>query len=118
MTVYEKIVAIAESNKAAGYLRAYEADLTKHDQNTLANASSSQRFVWILRESGTQLFPIAAGHDPIWCTYWFATGKSLPCLTFFIDMDKESVKPITYEQARKFAKIPHPDGKVVNFSFS
>jgi hypothetical protein len=36
---------------------AYKTDLTKHDRQTLLN-TDTQHFIWVLRESGTHLYPL------------------------------------------------------------
>jgi hypothetical protein len=118
MTLYETMLAIAEAKKPQGYLRAYEADLTTHDRNTLANAPDGARYLWILRENGTQLFEIASGHDPVWATYWLTTdaGHNPPNLVFLASGG--TVKPISYDRAIQLAKTPHPEGKVIKFCLS
>lgn len=118
MSIYEKMVTIAETLKPKGYLRAYEADLTKHDAGQLANAKPGARYVWILRENGTQLFEVATGRDAAWVTYWLNNAHNPPNLTFLATVDTGEVRPISYDRARELAKIPHPEGKVIKFSLS
>lgn len=118
MSLLEKMVAIAEVKKPLGYLRAYEADLTTHDANQLANAKPGMRYLWVLRECGTELFEIASGRDPAWLTYWLDHAHNPPNLVFLATVDTDTVRPIAYEAARKLAHTPHPDGKVIRVSLA
>lgn len=123
LTVFDQLTQIAAPLQLQGYLRAYEADLTKHDRNTLAESSKGDRFVWAIRECGTQLFPVATGLDPVWLTYWLDKGNSsrIPTRCYQISVTRDggadgAVLSISDNAARRLAAIPHPEGKVVRFS--
>jgi hypothetical protein len=125
MTVYYQLVDIAAEKHSAGYLNHYTADLTEHDKRTLAQSQAGQRYIWILRTHGTALFPVAAGHDSVWATYWLDKGNDsrAPSLCYLISIASDggtvgTVKAITYDRARRLATEPHPHGRVVKFSLS
>lgn len=125
MSVYCQLAAIAAEKHSAGYLHHYTADLTTHDQHSLSLTKAGERYLWILRSHGTQLFPVAAGHDAAWATYWLDKGNDskAPSLCYLISIASDggtagSVKPVSHERARRLATEPHPDGHVVKFSFS
>ena len=120
MTTYDKLLAIASSKMGSGYLRGYETDLTTHDRMTLLGAVEGAQYVWLLREHGTELFPIASGLNPVWATYWLDAGDSarVPTLAFHVTVgagDRE-VMAISPERARRLASVPHPQGLVRGFS--
>lgn len=109
-SVYDQLVQIARDKKDAGYLASYERDLTFHDKRDLQDSRYS-RWVWALRSHGTELFPIGAGKDPVWLSYWLQTGnmRATPTLTYLIDYNQpqgRQVKPITYDHAVNLAKMP------------
>jgi hypothetical protein len=118
--VYPTLASIADSNAAGGYLRGYSADLHEHDKRTLAESKAGDRFVWALRDHGTELFAIAAGRDAVWLTYWLDGGgcsAALPALCFLVEVLADGgasgkVSPISHDKARKLAAIPHPQGFV------
>jgi hypothetical protein len=124
MTVFESLVALATKHGNKGYLRSYKNDLMVHDCASLAKAETGARFVWILRESGTALFPVAVGHDSAWCTAWLTTCNSsaIPSLAFEIKITgakgNGTVKAITYAEATRLAKIPHETGRKIRVSLS
>jgi hypothetical protein len=120
MTLYQQLAKITAGKAADGYLRAYEADLHKHDRTEL-EAPRCDRYVWILRGCGTALFPVAVGHDPVWCTYWLepiSNERDTPNLAYLVDVPRNRVRSITYDEARRLAEIPHPEGKRVVVSLS
>jgi hypothetical protein len=125
MTVYESLALIAESNTPKGYLAHYKNDLHVIDKDTLAKTEAGQQYIWILRECGTQLFPVAAGHDSLWATYWLDNGnrRDTPSLCYLITVTSTSardgtVAPISYDRTRRLAALPHPNGVRVKFSLS
>jgi len=118
-TIYDRLSAIAESKRNEGYLSAYANDLHVHDRATLERAEPTQRFLWILRENGTALFPIAIGHDSAWATYWFRDSYSIRVkpLCYLIDPSaRNPVRAIDYDRAERLAKEPAPDGRRVRVS--
>jgi hypothetical protein len=117
MTVFDQLVQIAAAKAPVGYLRAYRNDLFEHDRNAL-DAPKSDRYIWILRECGTELFPVAIGHDAIWATYWLTQGNSrdVPSLAYLVTLATAKVEPVTYERAECLAREAHPQGKRHNAS--
>lgn len=124
MTIYERLEAIATEKTAEGYLRAYRADLTKYDLLELERSKAGDRFIWILRDCGTELFAIASGKDAVWATYWLGRGNSsTPSLPYLVTVTADggasgSVVPTDDESAIELANIPHPEGKRLTFSLS
>lgn len=119
MSIYEKLVGLAAKHAPDGYLRAYRGDLTIHDARQLAEPKQGARYIWILRESGTQLFEIASGADAGWVTYFVdSPAYATPYLFFLADVSADTVKTITPARAAELARIPHPQGKAVRVSLS
>jgi len=110
MTIYETLCGIVDNNP--GHLTAYKNDLHVIDKGVLESVQPGSRYLWVLRECGTQLFEIASGHQPIWVTYWLTPGN----LAYLVDVDSGKVEPISHDKARELAQTPHPAGKVVHVS--
>jgi hypothetical protein len=118
-SIYDQLAAIASANHGAGYLVAYAADLHTHDKRTLSEAKAGARFVFVLRPHGTELFAVASGRDPVWCTFWLTGGmghmSDAPSLCFLVKVANDgaadgTVRSISQDAARKLAAIPHPQG--------
>lgn len=118
-TIYDQLSALASAHHGAGYLVAYAADLHQHDKRTLGLAKAGARFVFVLRPHGTELFEIASGRDPVWCTFWLSGGmghdKDAPSLCFLVTAASDGaadgrVVSISQDAARKLASVPHPQG--------
>lgn len=125
MSIYQKLVAIAAEQSAKGYLAHYRNDLHVHDKRTLDGAKHGQRYLWILRDCGTELFEIESGRDSVWATYWLDQGnmRDTPSLAYLIlvasdGAESGTVSPIDYDRARSLASLPHPEGKIIRFSLS
>lgn len=118
--LYSKLVEIATAKSEEGYLRYYQKDLHTHDRATLETVKSGECWLWILRDCGTALFPIAQGHDPVWATYWIKEGDSrtVPSLCYLITVDGGTVEPISDTRAIELANIPHPTGVRVKLRLS
>jgi hypothetical protein len=120
VSVIDQLTAIAAGKFADGYLRAYANDLHVIDRDTLEKSKAGDRFVWALRDCGTQLFQVASGHDSIWLTYWLDQGdvRDTPTLCWSVVVGGDSgasgdVHLISRDRARALASIPHPEGKRV-----
>jgi hypothetical protein len=120
MTVYDQLLAIAAAKRAEGYLAHYETDLTTHDARQLAAAAAGDRFVWIMRSHGTELFSIGTGRDPVWATYWLnpAQGncQKTPSLCYLIAGN--TVTPISYDRAVRLANEKAPAGTPATHAWS
>jgi hypothetical protein len=119
MDIYETLARIAAEKAPLGYLAGYANDLHKHDKATLESATLGQQYVWLLRECGTQLFPVAGGLNPVWLTYWLEHyAPNIPPLAYLVTVrgHNSTVRPITHEAAERFAREPHPEGKRIEFS--
>lgn len=95
----ESIICLmeSESNKQA-MPRHYRSDLDV-DFSVIRNGLSNQ-YVWVLRESGTQLGPVGVGYDPVWITSHTSGAYSMRSSKFYvIDVAKASIKEVTGEQA-------------------
>lgn len=115
MTIVEQLQAIADSKASLGYLAHFKADLHQHDRYQLDGSKAGQRYLWILRECGTALFPVAIGHDPVWATYWLHQGNQsdVPSLAYLVSVSGDGavageVKPVTYTQAINLANECYP----------
>ena len=53
---------IIRDAQKSGLLQAYEKDFNVHDYNAIAN-DNPDKFIWIIRENGTHLFPIEKGKE-------------------------------------------------------
>lgn len=125
MTIYDQLATIANDKSSLGYLAHYKADLHRIDRDTLNNARAGSRYLWVLRDCGTELFEIAAGRESVWVTYWLDQGnrRDTPSLTYLIDVASDgatngTVRPISYASTRKLAAVPHPQGLRIKFSFA
>lgn len=120
-TIYETLARIAAEKAPLGYLAGYAADLHKHDRATLDTAAPGQQYVWLLRDRGTELFPVASGLNPAWLTYWLkpgSHGRATPPLAYLVTVgaNERAVRSITHDAAERLAHKPHPEGKLIEFS--
>lgn len=122
MRIYDRLEAIAGEKAAEGYLRAYQADMTTHDRRTLDESKLGQRYLWILRDCGTEMFHIASGKEAIWATYWLRKGQTTtPSLPYLVTVTADGgahglVVPTDYDTAIELANEPHPEGKLIKIS--
>ena len=100
-------------------VKAYIADITEHDLNVCLSMKAGDRWLWMLRDCGTVMFPIAQGQLPGWATYWLdeRQGHGQTIVPFLITVTKDqgldgTVRPITHERAIKLANEPPPPGFV------
>lgn len=108
-TIYQQLKTIAKANPQ--HLRHYATDLTNHDRATLSRSLPGERFVWILRTCGTELFQVGVGRDPVLVTYWLTPGNSVappPPLAFLMTVAAARgkagiVEAISHERARALA---------------
>jgi hypothetical protein len=121
--IIDRLARIAGFFATDGYLKAYSDDLFVHDRRSLERSKAGDRFVWALREAGTQLFPIAAGMDSIWLTFWLDQGnmRAVPTKCYVVRVLADGgadgkVTAISDDTARKLASLPHPEGKVIKLS--
>lgn len=113
--IFDRLVAIADANPHL--LTAYRNDLHGHDKVELTGAARSDRYIWILREHGTELFPVGYGLDPVWATYWLESRTYIVApLAYEVDLKAGTVAQITYDRARELASIPHPCGRQIKIS--
>lgn len=107
MTLYMNLLEIVSDNP--NLLRHYKRDLTEHDRRVLNDSKPGDRFVWILRQCGTALFPIGKGFDPIWATYWLkgSSGCEKGTLPFYIEVtgqDEGCVLSLEHHEAGELAR--------------
>lgn len=111
LPVIEQLQAIATSKPEL--LVAYADDLHKHDAGALALSVAGERFVWLLRNHGTELFRLNAGRDPVWLTYWLDTKSIGPSVAtyraYLVTVTGDggltgTVSPITHADASRYAR--------------
>jgi hypothetical protein len=98
--LYTLLVALAA--EFPHLLVAYKEDLHEHDRNRLAKSKAGDRFVWLLRTHGTEMYLLNAGppgNDGL--AYWLRENSSF--VTFLItvkhDGGEGTITSITHEQA-------------------
>jgi hypothetical protein len=118
MSAYDRLAEIAHHLEPLGYLAAYKADLTTHDKARLDRATPDESFVWLIRQSGTELFPVGAGMHAAWLTYWLDPAHVCgpPPLCYFVQ--GETVKAISHKAANTLANRPHPEGHRIVVDFA
>lgn len=102
---------IVESNP--GLLVDHKRDFTVHDKAVIDRASPGQRFLWCLRRTGTQLFPLDGSHDPIWITYYIqGSGRDKAARFYVLDFGPDTVTEIPVSKALRLANEHGKPGAV------
>lgn len=113
LPVIGQLQAIAASEPEL--LVSYADDLNKHDANALALSVKGERFVWLLRDHGTELFRLNIGRDPVFVTFWIDQKRQGPSAAkhraYLVTVTSDggltgTVSPITHEEATRYACEP------------
>lgn len=107
-TIYAQLKAISDANP--DWLGAYRADLTTHDKRSCMAMKPGERWLWLIREDGTHLYPLTGEHDPEWLTFWISGpggyGKRVACLIRSEGKGHGTVERIKLEDAERLANEP------------
>jgi hypothetical protein len=105
MTIYQKLVQICAENPSL--LVSYKTDLTKHDLDTLEHSKAGERYIWVLRERGTQMHPLERGEDPHFVTYHIKNSREAQYyLITCAGTNLGDVVRISVEEAERLVKLP------------
>ncbi|WP_448205390.1 hypothetical protein [Azospirillum sp. sgz302134] len=117
--LYRKLEAIKDAHPHL--LAAYKRDFLVHDRRKIRSFKPGERWLWLLRNYGTIMFPIGAGQNPIWVTHHLAeypqavvalitVTEATTALPVRVD---GTVQLITHDKAMRLAKEPPPKDRVV-----
>lgn len=95
-TFHEKMISVANSHKLPEYFK----DDLEYDLCILNNYKGC-RFIWLLRTSGTVLFPLEIGADPVHITHWLDANHDERKITFLVDPEKNVIELISHELTEK-----------------
>lgn len=110
-SIYRQLVKIADARP--DLLQSFRTDLTVHDQKACATMQPGERWLWVLRTCGTQVFPVGHGQEPVLITHWLEANPE--CVVYLItptepDGQAGTVKRISHDKARELAREPPPRG--------
>lgn len=95
----ETIITMMESESIKQSMPMYYRSDLDIDYSVLRNGVSNQ-YVWVLRESGTQLGPVGIGYDPVWITSHTSGAYSMRSSKFYvIDVANVSIMEVTGAKA-------------------
>jgi len=90
------MISVANSHKLPEYFKDdLETDLL------ILNNFKGCRFIWLLRTSGTVLFPLEIGADPVHVTHWLGDNQDERKITFLVDPKKNVIEIISHELTEK-----------------
>jgi hypothetical protein len=93
---HEKMISVANSHKLPEYFK----DDLEYDLCILNNYKGC-RFIWLLRTSGTVLFPLEIGADPVHITHWLDNNNDERKTAFLVDPEKNVIELISFELTEK-----------------
>lgn len=112
-SIYRQLVRIADARP--DLLRSFRTDLTVHDHKACETMQPGQRWLWVLRRDGTQLFPVGEGQAPVLITHWLDANPE--CAAYLITPTESGgksgkVNRTSHDRARELAHEPPPKGKL------
>ena len=93
---HEKMLGIAKSHGLPEYFK----DDLNYDLKIL-NGFEDCRFIWLLRTSGSVLFPLEIGADPILISHWLHNDHDQKKLAFLVDPKKDAIELISFDLTEK-----------------
>lgn len=78
----------------------YKNDLLVHDKNIIAELGDNPRFLWVTRECGTHLLPLA-NHKNLADSSWINACESMSGPNQWYLFENGELSAITVEQARQ-----------------
>lgn len=104
-TIYAQLKAIADANP--DLLLVHRTNLTTNDKRSCMAMKPGERWLWLLREDGTHLYPLTGELDPVWFTFWISGpggyGKLVTCLIRSEGKGHGTVERIKLEDAERLA---------------
>lgn len=96
------MLAVAKSHGLPEY---FKDDLNQDLQ--ILNGFEDCTFIWLLRTSGSVLFPLEMGADPIVVSHWLHSDHDQKKVSFFVDPKKDAIEMISFDLTEKLIyKVP------------
>ena len=93
---HEKMLGIAKKHRLPEY---FKNDLNQDLQ--ILNCFEDCRFIWLLRTSGSVLFPLEMGADPVLVSHWLHSDHDQKKVAFLVDPKKDTIEKISFEVTEK-----------------
>jgi hypothetical protein len=93
---HKRMLGIAKSHRLPEH---FKDDLDQDLQ--ILTSFDKCRFIWLLRTSGTVLFPLEMGADPIIVSHWLHSDHDQKKVAFFVDPKKDAIEMISFEITEK-----------------